>query len=135
MTSADRDFLLKTSLTEMVNSELADQLTGRSDSRRVLEGLFESGVFTVDSDRIGVEHRPADRERSGLIYLLEEEHTALSGYPMPVTPPRFSLHKEIIRIKRRNDENHERRPHSIGRIVRTDRGIMLRNCWGIPPGK
>jgi hypothetical protein len=39
MTSADRDFLLKTSLTEMVNSELADQLTGRSDSRRVLEGL------------------------------------------------------------------------------------------------
>ena len=71
MTSADRDFLLKTSLTEMVNSELADQLTGRSDGRRVLEGLFESGVFTVDSDRIGVEHRPADRERSGLIYLLE----------------------------------------------------------------
>lgn len=77
MTSADRDFLLKTSLTGMVNSELADQLTGRSDSRRVLEGLFESGVFTVDSDRIGVEHRPPDRERSGPIYLLEEEHTAL----------------------------------------------------------
>jgi LuxR family maltose regulon positive regulatory protein len=47
MTSADRDFLLATSRTEMLNSDLADQLTGRSDSRLVLERLFEGGVFTV----------------------------------------------------------------------------------------
>jgi ATP/maltotriose-dependent transcriptional regulator MalT len=75
MTSADRDFPLKTRLTEMVNSELADQLTGCFGSRRVLEGLFESGVFTVDSDRIGVEHRPADRERSGPYLFIGKRNT------------------------------------------------------------
>jgi len=82
MTSADRDFLLKTSLTEMVNSELADQLTGRSDSRRVLERLFESGVFTVTRGQHGW---------YSLSIYWKEEHTALSGCPMTVTPPRFSL--------------------------------------------
>jgi LuxR family maltose regulon positive regulatory protein len=47
MTSTDRDFLLATSRTEMLNSDLADQLTGRSDSQLVLERLFEGGVFTI----------------------------------------------------------------------------------------
>jgi hypothetical protein len=135
MTSADRDFLLKTSLTEMVNSELADQLTGRSDSRRVLEGLFESGVSPSIPIASALSIAQQIETVRPYLFIGKEEHTALSRYPMPVTPPRFSLHKEVIRIKRRNDENHERQPHSIGRIVRTDRGTMLRNCWGIPPGK
>ena len=47
LTPADRDFLLSTSGAEMVNSELADQLSGRSDSRLILEKLFDRGLFTV----------------------------------------------------------------------------------------
>jgi LuxR family maltose regulon positive regulatory protein len=47
LTPADRDFLLSTSGADMVNSELADQLSGRSDSRLILEKLFDRGLFTV----------------------------------------------------------------------------------------
>lgn len=62
MTSADQDFLLKTSLTEMVNSELADQLTGRSDSRLVLEKLFNRGVFTVTRGSGWYSYQPMFRD-------------------------------------------------------------------------
>ena len=53
LTPADRDFLLRTSGAEMVNSELADQLSGRSDSRLILEKLFDRGLFTVKRGRDG----------------------------------------------------------------------------------
>jgi ATP/maltotriose-dependent transcriptional regulator MalT len=43
----DRDFLLRTSKTEMLNGDLADQMTGRTDGQSILERLFESNVFTV----------------------------------------------------------------------------------------
>lgn len=44
---ADRDFLLRTSIAERINSALATHLTGRTDSQRVLEGLVAANAFMV----------------------------------------------------------------------------------------
>jgi len=43
----DRDFLLKTSMTEKLTGDLADHLTGRSDSQQVLERLVGANAFVV----------------------------------------------------------------------------------------
>jgi len=74
MTSADRDFPLKTSLTEIVNIESADQLTGPSDSRRVLERLFESGVSPSIPTASALSIAQQIENGQDLIYLLEREH-------------------------------------------------------------
>ena len=74
----------------MVNSELADQLTGRSGSRRVLEGLFESGVSPSIPIASALSIAQQIENGQALSIYWKEEHTALSGYPMPVTPPRLS---------------------------------------------
>ena len=65
----------------MVNSELANQLTRRSDSRRVLERLFESGVSPSIPIALALSIAQQIENGQDLIYLLEEEHTALSGCP------------------------------------------------------
>jgi len=44
---ADRDFLLRTSITERLNSSLATELTGRPDSQLVLEALVAANAFVV----------------------------------------------------------------------------------------
>ncbi len=44
---AERDFLLRTSITERTNASLAAALTGRDDSQRVLEGLVAANAFVV----------------------------------------------------------------------------------------
>jgi LuxR family maltose regulon positive regulatory protein len=43
----DREFLLKTSIVENLTGDLADQLTGRSDSQRILERLVGANAFVV----------------------------------------------------------------------------------------
>lgn len=50
MTPADRNFLLATSVAEMVNSELADQLTGRTDSRLVWKSSSTTATSSCDPD-------------------------------------------------------------------------------------
>jgi LuxR family maltose regulon positive regulatory protein len=50
---ADRDFLLKTSITKMISGDQADQLTGRSDGCRTLARLFESNIFIVQQGQTG----------------------------------------------------------------------------------
>ena len=55
---ADRDFLLRTTVTEMMNGDVADQLTGRSDGRQTLERLFESNIFTVKGEHGWYSYQP-----------------------------------------------------------------------------
>jgi LuxR family maltose regulon positive regulatory protein len=43
----DRDFLLRTSITEKLTGDLADHLTGRSDSQQILERLVGANAFVV----------------------------------------------------------------------------------------
>lgn len=43
----DRQFLLRTSITERLSADLADRLTGRSDSQLVLEKLVGGNAFVV----------------------------------------------------------------------------------------
>jgi LuxR family maltose regulon positive regulatory protein len=43
----DRDFLLKTSITERINASLATALTGRTDSQLILENLVAANAFVV----------------------------------------------------------------------------------------
>ena len=45
-----RRFLLRTSVLERVNGELADALTGRSGGERILQGLEEANAFVVAVD-------------------------------------------------------------------------------------
>jgi LuxR family maltose regulon positive regulatory protein len=75
MTEGERDFLIKSSLTEMVNSELAEQLTGRIESRHILEKLFNNNVFTVTRGHGWYSYQPMFRE------LLT--HHAAQNLPVP----------------------------------------------------
>ena len=43
----DRDFLLRTSITEKLTGDLADHLDGRTDSQQVLERLVGANAFVV----------------------------------------------------------------------------------------
>ena len=43
----DRDFLLKTSITDRLSSPLATALTGRADSQLILESLVAANAFVV----------------------------------------------------------------------------------------
>lgn len=45
--AADRDFLLKTSITSRINPPLATALTGRPDSQRILQELVASNALVV----------------------------------------------------------------------------------------
>jgi len=47
MSPEDRDFMLVTSITERLNGDLADQLTGRRDSQLLLEKLVGANAFVV----------------------------------------------------------------------------------------
>jgi LuxR family maltose regulon positive regulatory protein len=47
LSAVDRDFLLSTSITEKLNGDLADALTGRSDGQSTLEKLAGANAFVV----------------------------------------------------------------------------------------
>ena len=47
LSNDDRDFLLRTSITEKINGDLADVLLGRSDSQLTLEKLAGANAFVV----------------------------------------------------------------------------------------
>jgi len=47
LSPADRDFLLKTSVVDRLNGELAGLLTGRTDGQQVLEELVRRNAFVV----------------------------------------------------------------------------------------
>lgn len=47
LSAADRDFLLRTSVVERISGDLADHLTGRSDSQLILEGFVRENAFVV----------------------------------------------------------------------------------------
>ena len=52
-----RDFLLRTSLVEILSAELADALTEASDGRAMLARLEHGGVLTTPLDERGIWHR------------------------------------------------------------------------------
>ena len=79
----DRDFLLQTSRTEMVNGDLANQLTGRTDSQAVLEGLFNNNVFTVQHGQQGwYSYQPLLRT---LLTILGDAEQPQAAAPTPVS--------------------------------------------------
>jgi len=47
LSPADRDFLLATSVVDRVSGALADELTGRTDSQRLLERFVRNNAFVV----------------------------------------------------------------------------------------
>jgi LuxR family transcriptional regulator, maltose regulon positive regulatory protein len=54
---ARRDFLLRTSIVDIVCADLADALTGRTDAQHVLAELEHSGALLAPLDEHGVWHR------------------------------------------------------------------------------
>jgi LuxR family transcriptional regulator, maltose regulon positive regulatory protein len=52
-----RDFLLRTSVVEILSAELADALTGATDGRAMLARLEHGGVLTTPLDERGTWHR------------------------------------------------------------------------------
>lgn len=67
MTSADRDFLLKTSLTEMVNSELADAPTTVASSKGLSRAAFSPSIPIASA--LSIAHQIENGQDP--IYLLE----------------------------------------------------------------
>jgi LuxR family maltose regulon positive regulatory protein len=59
-----RDFLLTTSVLEVLDAKLCDLVVGRTDSGAVLERLHRSGMFTeaVDDERTNYRYAPLFRE-------------------------------------------------------------------------
>jgi LuxR family transcriptional regulator, maltose regulon positive regulatory protein len=52
-----RDFLLRTSIVDTLNPELADALTGRRDGHAMIARLEHGGVLTTPLDEHGIWHR------------------------------------------------------------------------------
>lgn len=52
-----RDFLLQTSILEKLNGDLCDAVTGRADSRVLLERLFNANLFLIPLDDEGQWYR------------------------------------------------------------------------------
>lgn len=94
-----RDFMLRTSVAELVSPELADALTRRRDGARTLERLERSGAFVsaLDNRRAWYRYHPmfADLLRSELrhrtpeVFLLQHRRAArwyaASGLKVPAT--------------------------------------------------
>ena len=53
---AERQFLLDTSILDVMPTELCDHLTGRADSAAILHQLEQSGLFTSASNDVGTEY-------------------------------------------------------------------------------
>jgi LuxR family maltose regulon positive regulatory protein len=76
---ADREFLLTTSVADLVSGALADQLTGRSDGRLVLERLFDGNVFTVRHGQHGwFSYQPLFRHLLTILRTLESPRAAMA---------------------------------------------------------
>jgi LuxR family maltose regulon positive regulatory protein len=76
---ADREFLLTTSVADLVSGALADQLTGRSDGRLVLERLFDGNVFTVRHGQNGwFSYQPLFRHLLTILRTLESPRAAMA---------------------------------------------------------
>jgi len=61
----------------MLNGDLADQLTGRTDSQSVLERLFEVNVFTVRRGHHGwYSYQPLFRNLLTILQDLQQPPTA-----------------------------------------------------------
>ena len=84
MSPGDQEFLLKTSIADMVNGELADHLTGRTDSRFILEKFFDGGFFTVKRGQDGwYSYQPMLRD---LLARLPSELPPANGKARPASP-------------------------------------------------
>ena len=74
----DREFLLRTSVADMVSGALADQLTGRSDGRRILQRLFDGNVFTVQHGPPGwFGYQPLFRHLLTILLTVENPRAAM----------------------------------------------------------
>jgi LuxR family maltose regulon positive regulatory protein len=78
-----RDFLLRVSVADRISAELADALTGRDDSERVLAQLEHEHALVASIDSRGIWHRLhplfAELLRSELRYSAPDEIAALNG--------------------------------------------------------
>ena len=85
--AADLDFLLRTSVADLLTGDLADQLTGRSDGHFVLQRLAHRNVFTVESGVPGwFSYQPMLRELLG--HLSSRQQSAVAaGLPLRVAHP------------------------------------------------
>ena len=99
-TASDREFLLKTSITERINASLATALTGRSDSRVILENLVAANAFVVSLSGTEAWFRYHPMLRELMAHLLELEQPGSAARLHGIATEWFTAHGNPIQAIR-----------------------------------